>query len=311
MASISIVASSNNIVCTWETSGCSGVVYTALNLYKDSVFYTSFNTTGINHTFTDVPVGSNYYVIANIYTTGPTLCSSPTSNTVSVVSYCIPTGQTNIRFSDLATFYDLNLFDIKLSGTNNPSSGSNIFGRSTLPNTGNPSKTTPNAVSELRNTCGGVTDIYNTTGNSFVIYTGQTAENLTTGFLINSQPSNVLFYSPLFPGNPYVYCGNFIDTKSGSSAYQVNGIADIESSGSKTIRIAFSKNLSKTLTLDLALSGTIVVKRLSDNATLTSTNISLNSGVNPYTNSYTLSWSNSSNNTKIGITITVSQVCIV
>jgi hypothetical protein len=156
MASVVIAGIKNDIQCVTQTTPCSSFIFITYKLYQGLSLYTSFSTTAPSYTFNDVPVGFDYYVQIEIYTAGPTLCDSATSNTITLTSYCIPSNATNISFNKLREFYDLNSFDVLLSGPNNPSSGNSIFGKSSLPNTGTPSKTRPNAVSELRSYCNGV-----------------------------------------------------------------------------------------------------------------------------------------------------------
>lgn len=177
MPAVSITASLNDITATvTSTSPCSGIVFISYKLYQNGSLYLTSNVNNTTLTFNDVPLGFDYYVIIDIYTSGPTYCDTATSNTVTIFSYCIPSGQTNIRFSKLASFYELNTSNLVLSGTNNPSSGANIFGRSALPNTGSPSKTRPNSISELRNTCGGIVDSF---GQSIVF----DADNIMLRFI--------------------------------------------------------------------------------------------------------------------------------
>lgn len=156
MAAISITSSTNNVICTvTSTSPCGAIIYITYKLYQNGSLYTSQNINGTSHTFTSVPVGYNYYVIIDIYTAGPTFCTSATSNTISITNYCIPIGATNMSMSKLGGFYGLTITNVLLSGTNNPSTSGTIFGNSDLPTSGSPSKLRPNAISELRNRCGG------------------------------------------------------------------------------------------------------------------------------------------------------------
>lgn len=308
MASVSISNSYNNIEVTLDQSGCSGVVYSSYKLYQNGSLYTTFNTTAVYHTFQNVPPGYNYYVIVEIYVAGPTLCQSPTSNTVTVSAYCIPAGQTNMKFSDLAAFYGLNSFDIKLSGVSNPSSGDTIFGKSALPSTGNPSKTTPNAVSELRNTCGGAIDVWGTPPPtySYFRYTGQLAENLKAGFYkdgLNNVSNYVL--APATPPGSFSYCASFANEQR-NYIMQSNGTIGVETIGPKVVKVNFT-----TSSLQLAMTGTITVKRLSDNATLATATVNASPGTNMWNNPYTLSWTNSANDTKIAVIVDVYQNCVV
>lgn len=311
-----IIGNNTGVRGTWNGGDCSsGVSYYDGVLYRDGLVYETFNTTSTTRDFLNVGNGSFLLEIYATYNGNP--CDVGESNilTIFLGNYCIPSSQTNLKFSDLRTFYGQNNIastNIRLSGISNPAEVGTIFGESDLPLTGTNSKTRPNAVSELRGSCGGVVDTFTTTANSVVKYSGRLAEtlNVQTGFLIDSQPSNILFYTPLYSGDPYQICGFFEDTQPGSNIILTNGTYDVESTGSKTIRIAFSINSSKTLTLALALSGNITVKNLGTNATVASTTISLAAGQNPYTNSYQLSWTNSGT-TKIGVFINVQQTCIV
>lgn len=155
MASVVITALTNDILCSTQVTPCSSFIFITYKLYQGGSLYSTFSTTAPSYTFNDVPLGFNYYVIIDIYEAGPTLCQSATSNTVTLTSYCIPSNATNIGFNQLRAFYDLNSYNVALSGPNNPSTSGTIFGNSDLPSSGSPSKTRPNAVSELRNRCGG------------------------------------------------------------------------------------------------------------------------------------------------------------
>lgn len=156
MASVTITALKNDIRCITQTTPCSSYIFITYKLYQGLSLYTTFSTTAPSYTFNDVPVGFDYYVQIEVYNAGPTLCDSATSNTVTLTSYCIPSNATDVTFNKLKDFYDLNSFDVLLSGPNNPSTAGSIFGNSGLPTTGTVSKTRPNAVSELRGACGGV-----------------------------------------------------------------------------------------------------------------------------------------------------------
>lgn len=155
MASVVITSAKNDIFCSTQTTPCGSFIYITYKLYQGGSLYSTFNTTAPSYSFNDVPLGFNYYVVIEIYNAGPTLCDSATSNTVTLTSYCIPSGANDLSFGKLKEFYDLYSYDVKLSGTNDPSTSGSIFGNSDLPNSGSPSKLRPNAVSELRNRCGG------------------------------------------------------------------------------------------------------------------------------------------------------------
>jgi hypothetical protein len=306
MASVSIVNSFDSIQITVDFTGCSGVLFVTHKLYQNSSLYTSFSTTGPNHTFVNVPVGFDYYVISDIYVTGPTLCESPTSNTVTITSYCIPAGQTNIKLSLLADFYSLPSFDILLSGPNNPSSGNSIFGKSALPSSGSPSKTRPNSISELRNTCGGARDVFANfqSAESYFNYKGTIGEFLNCGFKVDG--INGLFYTlesyPPFSDN--LFCTLFDKTR--NEIRQSNGVIGVDTIGTKTLKIGFTE----TNTI-YQLTGTVTVKRLSDNTTLTSTSFNHPAGSNLYTTLVTVSWTNSVT-TKVAVIVDVDQptICI-
>lgn len=157
MPAVSITAYTNDITATvTSTSPCSGIVFISYKLYQNGSLYLTSNVNNTTLTFNDVPVGFNYYVIIDIYTSGPTFCDTATSNTVTITSYCIPSNATDVTMSKLARFYNLSVSNILLSGPNNPSTGGSLIGNSDLPNTGTPSKTRPNSISELRGRCGGI-----------------------------------------------------------------------------------------------------------------------------------------------------------
>jgi hypothetical protein len=156
MPAVSITASTNNITATvTSTSPCSGIIFITYKLYQNGSLYLTSSVNDTTLTFNNVPVGFDYYVIIDIFTSGPTFCDTATSNTVTIINYCIPNDATNISMSKLGIFYGLTLTNLLLSGPNDPSTAGSIFGNSDLPNTGSPSKTRPNAVSELRGRCGG------------------------------------------------------------------------------------------------------------------------------------------------------------
>jgi hypothetical protein len=301
----------------WESGNCTGTISYDVQLFKDDVLHINFNSSATNHSFVNLLPGI-YYLTIVIYTfdnfdSVGELCDSGTSasivlSTPAVANYCIPSDRTNIRFSDLAAFYDINNADIRLSGITNPSSGTSIFGRSVLPDTGIISKTTPNAVSELRGTCGGVSDIFRTTsvGDSFFRYTGTVSEgsNFSAGFGINSSTGMFLFLNPSSPNLSFSVCGEFTNQR--PEIRQTNGVIGVDDAGSKTIRIVFASS-----NLKVPLTGTIIVRRLSDNAIVASSIINSPIGANLFVNGYTLNWSNSANNTKISVIVTVDQGCVV
>lgn len=157
MPAVSITAYTNDITATvTSTSPCSGIVFITYKLYQNGTLYLTSSVNNTTLTFNDVPVGFDYYVIIDIYTTGPTFCDTATSNTVTITSFCIPTGATNMNMEKLARFYNLTVSNVLLSGPNDPSTTGSIFGNSDLPNTGSTSKTRPNSISELRGRCGGI-----------------------------------------------------------------------------------------------------------------------------------------------------------
>lgn len=157
MPAVSITAYTNDITATvTSTSPCSGIVFITYKLYQNGSLYLTSSVNNTTLTFNDVPVGFDYYVIIDIYTSGPTFCDTATSNTVTITSFCIPTGATFMSMNKLARFYNITVSNVLLSGPNNPSTSGSIFGNSDLPNTGSPSKTRANAISELRGRCGGI-----------------------------------------------------------------------------------------------------------------------------------------------------------
>lgn len=308
MTSVTIVGSGNNVQADFTVSGCVNITFYSFKLYRGAALISTFNTTGASYTFIGVEVGFSYYVIAEVYVDDTVLCQSATSNTIAIESFCIPANKTDIKFSDLAVFYGLNNFDIRLSGIINPSVGNNIFGKSALPISGVISKTTPNAVSELRGTCGGSPDIFGnpSVGESFFRYIGTVSEgsNFSAGFIKNSSTGIFLLLSPFSFGSVFVVCGGFSNQR--SEIMQTNGVAGVETIGPKTIRIGFASS-----NLQVALTGTIVVRRLSDDAIVASAIINSPVGTNLFIDGYTLNWSNSSNNTKISVIVTVDQGCVV
>jgi hypothetical protein len=206
---------------------------------------------------------------------------------------------TTIKYNNHNILLYSNGNNVLLSGTSNPSSGDNIFGKSALPASGSPSKTRPNAVSELRNSCGGNTDLYGTPpgGASYFRYNGTAQADIGTGFKVDGNGG--LFYT-LDPGNPWTSCGSFDVQR--PDIRQSNGVTGVETAGTKTVKIGFT-----TSNLQVPLCTLIEVKRLSDNVTLATTGyFSPAPGSNLFNVVSTLSWTNSVDNTKIGIIVTVS-----
>lgn len=311
MASVSIVSSSNNIQADFTTTGCINVTFYSFKLYRSGNLISTFNTTGTSHTFIGVEVGFTYYVIAEVYVNVTELCQTATSDNISISSFCIPSNKTDIKFSDLAVFYGLTGLDVKLSGIINPSIGENIFAKSALPISGAISKTTPNAISELRGTCGGTPDIFGnpSSGESFFRYVGAVSEGSNFGVGFNPAWSNgtgslFLQLRPFLPNSLFFVCAGFLSQR--PEIRQTNNVIGVETVGPKTIRIGFF-----TSNLQVALTGSIVVRRLSDNGILASAVINSPAGTNMFLNGYTLTWSNSSNNTKISVIVTVDQGCVV
>jgi hypothetical protein len=386
-------------------------------------------------------------------------------------AFCIPSGATNIKFSDLAIHYGVPPGEIRLSGPNNPSTGANIFGQSGLPATGTISRTIANAVSELRNHCGGGVDNFNgwtaslkfssssfttalggfvvfgnyvvewknistgavqttcplnsssvtflcsvevispystsllapspysvrilrndtvvhttsrashsvgKTSNSFVCtlsagqsvifqtmsqeevlggtcdsvmiinmsgeitavnaggtarpavfpnyrsymfvyeanpctappattsyfrYTGKLTENFNCGFKVDGSNGLVNTLRPYPSGENFVSCADFINQR--SEIIQSNTTASVETAGPKSIKIGFT-----TLNLQITLTGTVTVRRLSDNVVLATATLNRSPGTNLYSNTTALTWSNAVSNTKIGVEVDVVQACI-
>lgn len=149
----------NNVLRTeWTTGLCSPLVFTTVKLFKNGTEIATFNTSGFAHDWPGQYTAGDYYsTVTGFNGDPPTQCDTGTSSTITLSSFCLPVSPTNVSFSKLRLFYGIvSADDIALSGPNNPSSGTSIFGSSALPNTGTISKTIPNAVSELFNTCGGV-----------------------------------------------------------------------------------------------------------------------------------------------------------
>lgn len=138
---------------------------------------------------------------------------------------------------------------------------------------------------------------------SYFRYSGNLTENFNCGFKVDGNTGIFYSLSPYSPGQSFASCANF-ETQRPESR-QSNTTASVETSGSKSIKICFT-----TTNLQITLTGTVIVRRLSDNVVLASANISRSSGTNLYTTSTGLTWSNAVNNTKIGIEVDVSQPCI-
>lgn len=203
MPAVSITSYTNDITATvTSTSPCSGIVFITYKLYQNGSLYLTSSVNNTTLTFNDVPVGFDYYVIIDIYTTGPTFCDTATSNTVTITSFCIPTGATDISMLKLANFYNLTVSNVLLSGPNNPSTTGSVFGNSDLPNTGSPSKTRPNSMSELRGRCGGIHSW------SFWYYSLDTSGNSSTAC-----------QNGLFPSGNVIYYGNNINLSSTTSLW--------------------------------------------------------------------------------------------
>lgn len=291
---------------SWGNEGCLGeTIETFYRLWKDDVLYDSSTISSFSKSWTNVPTG-NYYLEVNIIVDGSP-CDSGSSVTVHSGNYCIPSNQTNIRFSELADFYDLPPTDIKLSGANNPSTGNNIFGKSALPASGTISRLTPNAVSELRGSCGGAIDAFGepVAGDSYFRFYGQIAEDIGCGFK-DDGVSNGLYYVLWTydkATESFQYCASFDEQR--GDIRQSNGTIGVDTVGSKTIKIGFT-----TLSSQLQLSGSVTVRRISDNAVLASANFNFPAGTNLYNNVTSVSWNNSVP-TKVAVIVNATQQCIV
>jgi hypothetical protein len=233
MPAVSITAYTNDITATvTSTSPCSGIVFITYKLYQNGSLYTTSNVNNTTLTFNDVPVGFDYYVIIDIYTTGPTFCDTATSNTVTITSFCIPTGATNMSMEKLARFYNITVSNVLLSGPNDPSTTGSIFGNSDLPNTGSPSKTRPNSISELRGRCGGIHSW------SFWIFKLGFSNTSTTACQIG--PSSTTSYytnNETLTSTTSLWTDSALTTKvTGASGYYSNGFTwvFIDSSGNVT-----------------------------------------------------------------------------
>ncbi len=159
MASLSFFNTNDTIFVT-ITSSCSSPLYATYDLYRNGMFYQSGTISPYGANLGQFPLG-NYNIDVVVFEGDPIfICDSGSADgvVINTLLECIPLNQNNISFSALADFYDLQTDEILLSGPNNPASGATIFGLSSIPTTGTPSKTRPNAVSELRGDCRYVTD---------------------------------------------------------------------------------------------------------------------------------------------------------
>lgn len=158
MASLSFFNINDTIYIT-ITSSCINPIYAAYDLYRNNTLYQSSTITPSGGTLGQFPLGT-YRIDVTIIEDDFSLCDAGSADgvVINTLLECIPVNQNNLSFSILSDFYNLQTDEILLSGPNNPSSGESIFGLSTIPTTGTPSKTRPNAVSELRGDCRYVTD---------------------------------------------------------------------------------------------------------------------------------------------------------
>lgn len=237
MPAISITAYTNDITATvTSTSPCSGIVFISYKLYQNGSLYLTSNVNNTTLAFNDVPVGFDYYVIIDIYTSGPTYCDTATSNTVTITSYCLPSGATNISMKKLARFYNLSVTNIQLSGTSNPSSSGTIIGNSDLPSSGDPSKARPNSLGELRSRCAGIHTW------SFWEYS-----------LDTSGDSSTACQNGLFPSGNVIYFGNNINLSSTTSLWtdsaltiKLTSAAGFYSDGTQWVQIDNSGNVTSS-----------------------------------------------------------------
>lgn len=158
MASLSFFNINDTIYLT-ITSSCVNPSYAAYDLYRNNTLYQSGSVSPFGANLGQFPLGT-YRIDVTIFEDDFSLCDAGSADgvVINTLLECIPLNQNNISFSALADFYDLQTDEILLSGPNNPASGATIFGLSSIPTTGSPSKTRPNAVSELRGDCRYVTD---------------------------------------------------------------------------------------------------------------------------------------------------------
>jgi hypothetical protein len=158
MASLSFFNINDTIYIT-ITSSCVNPIYAAYDLYRDNTLYQSGSISPFGANLGQFPLGT-YRIDVTIFEDDFSLCDAGSADGVIINTLleCIPLNQNNLSFSALADFYDLQTDEILLSGPNDPASGATIFGLSSIPTTGSPSKTRPNAVSELRGDCRYVTD---------------------------------------------------------------------------------------------------------------------------------------------------------
>jgi hypothetical protein len=169
---INLFPDPNTLYVTWtQSTNCPLITqnYFEITLYRDNVIISSntkqfaSDTSSYFYYFENVGKGTfyvrldAYFVEPDVFPTPPpSLCQTVTSRllTNSILD-CIPTNYSNMSFSFLRDFYEIRTrTSLELSGTNNPSTGDTIFGKSPLPlSGGSANKTRPNAVSELRGTC--------------------------------------------------------------------------------------------------------------------------------------------------------------
>jgi hypothetical protein len=155
MASLTIFNTNDTLSVSITSTSCSNPLYATYVLYKNGISYQTGTISATGGTLGQHGLGV-YSIDVTIFEGDPAFpCDTGFAEgaQIDVILECIPSGQTNMSFSTLADFYNLDTAELLLSGPNNPASGATIFGLSGLPSTGTISKTRPNAVSELRGDC--------------------------------------------------------------------------------------------------------------------------------------------------------------
>ena len=282
MASLSFFNINDTIYIT-ITSSCVNPIYAAYDLYRDNTLYQSGSISPFGANLGQFPLGT-YRIDVTIFEDDFSLCDAGSADGVIINTLleCIPLNQNNLSFSALSDFYDLQTDEILLSGPNNPASGATIFGLSSIPTTGSPSKTRPNAVSELRGDCRYVTDgvfsyeVYlesnlskffiDDTGNSYpgtwerVVYDFvwlSEANGRTTSCPSNNSSATFSIYLEHFNTSGNVTVGiPFIITirKNGSTVDAISRFAGSNGSTSKNVTVSLSQGDQIEIELDTQLS---------------------------------------------------------
>lgn len=141
------------------------------------------------------------------------------------------------------------------------------------------------------------------TTTSYVRYTGRLTEELRCGFKKDGNDGIFNTLTPHASAGSFTSCTYFESER--EQAIQSNTTASVETIGAKSIKIGFT-----SLRSSITLTGTVTVKRLSDNVVVASASINKPPGTNLFTSTTDLTWSNAAADTKIGIEVDVDQSCI-